>query len=55
MIGESLTASDIIKTDLEPRVSLLKDVFFTFKLYENYIENKDYASIRSALRQVDML
>jgi hypothetical protein len=45
-----LTAADVLKSDLEPRVSYLQDVLFVFKLYPEYLEKGDYTSIRSSLR-----
>ena len=41
-----LTATDLIRTDVSPRLDLLKDVLFVFKLYPTYAEKGDYISIR---------
>jgi hypothetical protein len=45
-----LTAADVLKSDLDPRVDFLNDVLFVFKLYPDYLEKGDYSSIRSSLR-----
>lgn len=47
----TLSASDVLQADIKPRVDLLQDIFFIFKLLPNYLENNDYASIRKSLRQ----
>jgi hypothetical protein len=46
-----LTAKDVLRSDVEPKTAVLKDILFTFKLYPDYISNGDYASFRQALRQ----
>eukprot|EP01031_Cornospumella_fuschlensis_P028601 gene28601-34528_t len=46
----TLTASDLKKNDLAPRISLLKDIQFVVNLLPSYIEKQDYVSIRQTLR-----
>jgi hypothetical protein len=46
----TLTANQLLETDIKPRISLLKDIVTSFSQYDSYVENKDYQSIRSALR-----
>jgi hypothetical protein len=48
---ETLTALDVLQSDIEPKLSILKDILFTLKLYPEYINSKDYASLRSGVRQ----
>eukprot|EP00600_Ochromonadales_sp_CCMP1393_P008902 CAMPEP_0174960788 /NCGR_PEP_ID=MMETSP0004_2-20121128/3889_1 /TAXON_ID=420556 /ORGANISM="Ochromonas sp., Strain CCMP1393" /LENGTH=182 /DNA_ID=CAMNT_0016209181 /DNA_START=82 /DNA_END=630 /DNA_ORIENTATION=+ len=48
--GKTLTAADVLKSDLEPKIAYLKDVDFVFKLLPDYINKADYASIRTSLR-----
>jgi hypothetical protein len=42
-----LTASEILKASVEPKITLLKDISFSFKLFPGYIESKDYISFRA--------
>lgn len=42
-----LTASEILKASVEPKITLLKDILFSFKLFPGYIESKDYVSFRA--------
>ena len=42
-----LTASEILKAGVEPKITLLKDILFTFKLYPGYLEKGDYVSFRA--------
>ena len=44
-----LTAAQLLKTDIDPKVDVLKDILFVFKLYPTYVEKKDYVSIRQSL------
>ena len=46
-----LTAAQLLKTDIDPKVDVLKDILFVFKLYPTYAEKKDYVSIRQSLVQ----
>eukprot|EP01036_Dinobryon_divergens_P023275 gene23276-31603_t len=46
-----LTAAQLLKTDIDPKVDVLKDILFVFKLYPTYAEKKDYVSIRQSLRE----
>jgi hypothetical protein len=46
-----LTSNDVLKSDVEPRISILKDISFAFKLYPDYINKQEYESFRGALRQ----
>jgi hypothetical protein len=45
-----LTASDVLQSDISPKVDILKDILFVMKLYPSYVDSKDYISIRSSLR-----
>jgi len=47
----TLTSDDVLRSDVAPRIAILKDIQFTFKLYPQYIESRDYESFRGALRQ----
>jgi hypothetical protein len=42
-----LTASEILRASVEPKIMLLKDILFSFKLFPGYIESKDYVSFRA--------
>ena len=42
-----LTASEILKAGVEPKITLLKDILFTFKLYPGYLEKGDYVAFRA--------
>jgi hypothetical protein len=46
-IVPKLTASEILKASVEPKITLLKDILFSFKLFPGYIESKDYVSFRA--------
>ena len=46
-IVPKLTASEILKASVEPKITLLKDISFSFKLFPGYIESKDYVSFRA--------
>lgn len=46
-----LSASEVLRSDINPKVDLLKDILFVVKLYPEYIKNSDYDSIRKSLRQ----
>lgn len=46
-----LSANDLLKDDINPKLDLLKDVLFILKLYPSYAESKDYFSIRQGLRE----
>lgn len=42
-----LTASEILKAGVEPKITLLKDILFTFRLYPGYLEKGDYVAFRA--------
>eukprot|EP01035_Chromulina_nebulosa_P018352 gene18353-24045_t len=46
-----LTAEELLQSNIQPRLSLLKDIETSFTQYDSYISSRDYLSIRSALRQ----
>ena len=46
----SLTASDLLTADVKPKIDLLKDVFFTIKLFPTIAEQGDYSQIRLSFR-----
>lgn len=48
---QQLTAKEVLSRDLQPRVDVLKDIQFIFKLYPSYIDKQDYVALRQALRQ----
>ena len=48
---QKLSAADVLKSDIDPKVDALKDILFIIKLYPSYVESLDYASIRQSLRQ----
>lgn len=50
-IKQKLSAADVLKSDIDPKVDSLKDILFIIKLYPSYVESLDYASIRQSLRQ----
>ena len=45
-----LTAREILMAGVEPKITLLKDILFTFKLYPGYLEKGDYVSFRAGNR-----
>ena len=45
-----LTAADVLKSDIAPKVDLLKDILFVFRLYPSYVDNGDYDSLRQSFR-----
>lgn len=45
-----LTAGQLLQTDVQPRISLLKDIVTSMNQYESLVTAKDYVSIRQALR-----
>lgn len=47
VIVPKLTASEILKASVEPKITLLKDISFSFKLFPGYINSKDYVSFRA--------
>eukprot|EP00981_Chlorochromonas_danica_P009663 scaffold2798_cov160-Ochromonas_danica.AAC.32 len=47
----SFTASDLIKSDLQPKVNLLKDIQNSLEAYPELIKQQDYLAIRQGLRQ----
>lgn len=47
----ALTSDDVLRSDVAPRIAILKDIQFAFKLYPEYIASRDYESFRGALRQ----
>ena len=47
-----LKAADLLQSDIQPRISMLKDIELSMQQYESLIENSDYLALRSALRQV---
>lgn len=55
IIETKLTAADVLKSDLEPKIDALKDIFFVIKLYPSYLDSKDYQSIRQSLRQEPLI
>mmetsp|Transcript_31447 Transcript_31447/g.45262 ORF Transcript_31447/g.45262 Transcript_31447/m.45262 type:complete len:223 (-) Transcript_31447:68-736(-) len=50
-LSPSLTAADLLKNDITPKVDTLNDILFVLKLYPSYAEKGDYVSIRQSLRQ----
>ena len=42
-----LTASEILKSSIEPKITRLKDILFTFKLYQTYLDKQDYVTFRA--------
>lgn len=46
-----ISAADVLRSDIEPKMDLLRDIQFVFKLYPNLVENGDYSTIRKGLRQ----
>jgi len=48
---ESLTAADLLKSDIEFYTRELKDMSFVLRNVEDIINNRDYEDIRSVLRQ----
>ena len=48
---QKLSAADVLKSDIDPKVDSLKDILFIIKLYPSYVESSDYVSIRQSLRQ----
>ena len=46
-----MTSNDVLRSDVSPRISVLKDIQFAFQLFPEYIAKKDYDSFRRALRQ----
>jgi hypothetical protein len=51
ILKTKLTASDVLKSDIEPKVLLLKEVLGVLQKFPSYIESKDYISFRQALRE----
>lgn len=49
-VADSLTASELIRSDLQPKIEILKDILFTIKTYPELIDKQDYLTIRSLLR-----
>ena len=47
-----LTAREILMAGVEPKITLLKDILFTFKLYPGYLEKGDYVSFRAGDRLI---
>jgi len=47
----TLTANDVIRMDIAPRLYTLKDVLFILKSFPDYISQKDYTTVRNLLRQ----
>ena len=45
-----MTSNDVLRSDVTPRIAILKDIQFTFKLYPEYVNQKDYESFRKGLR-----
>ena len=45
-----MTSNDVLRSDVSPRLAVLKDIQFAFRLYPEYIVKKDYDSFRKALR-----
>jgi len=46
-----LSAADVLKSDIDPKVDSLKDILFIIKLFPSYVDSFDYSSIRQSLRQ----
>lgn len=44
-----LTAADVLKSDINPKIDELKDILFVLKLYPTFSEKHDYISIRQSL------
>ena len=49
--ADTLTANDVIRMDIAPRLYTLKDVLFILKSFPDYISQKDYTTVRNLLRQ----
>ena len=45
-----LSASDVLQSDITPKINTIKDILFTFQLYPQYIKAGDYLNFRQALR-----
>eukprot|EP01041_Mallomonas_annulata_P010170 gene10170-21199_t len=48
--AESLTASEMIKSDIVPKVETLKDILFLIRTCGDLIDKQDYAGIRALFR-----
>merc|ERR1712091_203882 len=46
-----LSASDLRKVDIEPKLDVLKDVLFILRLLPTYVSSQDYTSLRQSLRE----
>ena len=42
-----LTASEVLKSSIEPKIARLKDILFTFTLYQTYLDKQDYVTFRA--------
>lgn len=42
-----LTASELLKSSIEPKIARLKDILFTFTLYQTYLDKQDYVTFRA--------
>mmetsp|Transcript_5592 Transcript_5592/g.5782 ORF Transcript_5592/g.5782 Transcript_5592/m.5782 type:complete len:209 (+) Transcript_5592:169-795(+) len=49
--AETLTASELIKSDIAPKVEKLNDILFVLKALDELITKQDYVTFRSLLRQ----
>ena len=48
-VSKQLTAAELLKSDIDPKVDALKDILFVLKLYPDYADKRDYISIRQSL------
>ena len=49
-IADTLTASNVIQMDKQPKIDSLKDMLFVLKLEKEFVDTKDYRAFRSQLR-----
>jgi hypothetical protein len=48
---EALSATEMLKSDIGPKLSILKDIDFAFKLFPSFVEKQEYVELRQALRE----
>ena len=47
----TLKASDVLKSDILPKVNILKDIELELRKFPGYLESRDYQALRSSLRK----
>ena len=50
-LSDVLTADEVIRLDITPKIQYLKDCLLIIRSLADFIDQKDYTSLRSALRE----